>query len=128
MHHFCACVYFNPHSALVDLYNNKDNGLPRWLSGKESAWQCRRLEFHPWVEKIPWRRKWQPTPVFLPGKCHGQRGLVDYSLWDRKESDTTGLLNNSNNNNNKCPNPFEIITLKWKSTYLYFQSVYETIK
>ena len=37
---------------------------------------------------------------------------VGYSLWDRKESDTTGLLNNSNNNNNKCPNPFEIITLK----------------
>ena len=45
--------------------------LPRWLSGKESACQCRRherLRFNPWVRKIIWRRKWQPTPVFLPGE------------------------------------------------------------
>ena len=51
-------------------------GLPRWLSGKESACQCRRYRkrrFSPWVQKIPWRRKWQPTLVFLPGKSHGQR-------------------------------------------------------
>ena len=44
--------------------------LPRWRSGKESAYQCRRLKRYrldPWVGKIPWRRKWQPTPVFLPG-------------------------------------------------------------
>ena len=40
-------------------------GLPRWLSGKGSACQCRRYEFSPWVRKIPWRREWQPTPVFL---------------------------------------------------------------
>ena len=45
-------------------------GLPRWLSGKESACQCRRCRFAPWVEKIPWKRKWQPIPVFLPGKSH----------------------------------------------------------
>ena len=46
-------------------------GLPRWLSGKESACQCRRYRrcgFDPWVGKSPWRRKWQPIPVFLPGK------------------------------------------------------------
>ena len=55
--------------------------LPRWLSGKESACQCRRCGFNPWVWKIPWSRKWQPTPVFLPGKFHGQRSLVDYSPW-----------------------------------------------
>ena len=41
-----------------------------------------------WVGKIPWRRKWQPTPVFSPGKCHGQRSLVGYSPWGCKESDT----------------------------------------
>ena len=41
-------------------------GLPLWLSGKESAYHCRRLRFDLWVGKIPWRRKWQPTPVFLP--------------------------------------------------------------
>ena len=65
--------------------------LPGWLSGKESACQCRRhrrLEFSPWVGKTPWRRKWQPTPVFLPGEFHGQRSLVGYSPWSRKESDT----------------------------------------
>ena len=43
------------------------DGLPWWLSGKESTCQCRRREFNPWVGKIPWRRKWQPTPVFWPG-------------------------------------------------------------
>ena len=53
--------------------------FPRWLSGKESACQCRRHGFDPWVGKIPWRRKWQPTPVFLPGKSHGQRSLAGYS-------------------------------------------------
>ena len=42
-----------------------------------------------WVRKIPWRRKWQFTPVLLPGKSHGQRSLVGYSPWGCKESDTT---------------------------------------
>ena len=51
--------------------------------------QCRRFRFNPWVGKIPWRRKWQPTPVFLPGESHGQRSLVSYSPWDRKELGTT---------------------------------------
>ena len=54
--------------------------------------QCRRLGFDPWVGKIPWRRKWQPTPGFLPGKSLGQRSLVGYSPWGRKESDTTEWL------------------------------------
>ena len=44
------------------------------------------------VRKIPWRRKWQPTPVLLPGKSHGLRSLVGYSPWGRKESDTTETL------------------------------------
>ena len=48
--------------------------LSRWLSGKESVFQCKRRGFNPWVRKIPWRRKWQPTPVFLPGQSHGLRG------------------------------------------------------
>ena len=61
--------------------------LPTWLSGKESACQCRRHKRHkfdPWVRKIPWRKGWQPTPVFLPGKSHGQKSLVGYSLWGHK--------------------------------------------
>ena len=57
------------------------DGLPWWLRGKESTCQCRRYGFDPWVVKIPWRRKWQPTPVFLPGKSHRQRSLVGYSPW-----------------------------------------------
>ena len=51
-------------------------GLPMWLSSKSICLQCRRHRkrgFNPWVRKIPWRRKWQPTPVFLPGESHGQR-------------------------------------------------------
>ena len=49
---------------------------------------CGRSRFDPWVRKIPWRRKWQPTPVFLPGKSHGQRSVAGYSPWGHKESDT----------------------------------------
>ena len=49
--------------------------------GKESACQCRRHRFDPWVGKIPWRRAWQPTPVFLPGESHRQRSLPGYSPW-----------------------------------------------
>ena len=64
-------------------------GLPWWVSGKESACQCRRHRYHPWVGKIPWRRKWHPTPVFLTGKSHGQRSLAGSSPWSHKESDTT---------------------------------------
>ena len=50
-------------------------GFPRGRSGKELACQSRRRGFNPWVRKIPWRRKWQPTPVFLPGKSQGQKSL-----------------------------------------------------
>ena len=55
---------------------------------KESTCQYRRPRFNPWVGKIPWRGKWQPAPVFLPGKSHGQRGLAGYSPRGCKESDT----------------------------------------
>ena len=68
-------------------------GLHRWPSGKESAFQCRRRKFHPWVRKIPWSRKWQPTLVFLPGKFREQRSLVGYSSLSRKELDMTEQLN-----------------------------------
>ena len=50
------------------------------------------LIYVPWVGKIPWRRAWQPTPVFLPGEFHGQSSLVGYNPWGRKESDTTEQL------------------------------------
>ena len=47
---------------------------------------------HMVVGKIPWKRKWQPTPVFLPRESHGQRSLVNYSPWGRKEPDMTEQL------------------------------------
>ena len=56
-------------------------GLPR-LSDKESACQCKRRGFDLWIRKIPCRRAWQPTLVFLPGKSHRQRSLASYSSWD----------------------------------------------
>ena len=51
-----------------------------------------RPKFNPWVRKITWRRKWQPTPVFLPGKLHGRKSLVGYSPWGHKELDITEQL------------------------------------
>ena len=54
--------------------------------------RCKRLGFDSWVGKIPWRRQWQPTPVFLLGETHGQRSLAGHSPWGRKESDTTDRL------------------------------------
>ena len=59
-------------------------GLRWWLSVKESTCQCRSCWFDPWVRKSPWRRQWQPTPVFLPEKSHRQRSLAGYSPWGRK--------------------------------------------
>ena len=53
---------------------------------------CIHLRLSPWIRKIPWRRKWQPTPVFLPGKSHGLRSLLGYSPWGRKELDMTEQL------------------------------------
>ena len=66
--------------------------LPLQLSWPRICLQCRRSGFDPWVWKIPWRRKWQPTPVSSPGKSHGQKSLVGYSPWGHKESGITGRL------------------------------------
>ena len=66
--------------------------LPWWLRGWSIFLQCRRPGFSPWVGKIPWRRKWQPTSVLLPGKFHRWRTLVGYSSWGCKELDMTEWL------------------------------------
>ena len=74
----------------INIYQHSSSKLlPRWLSGNESAYQCRRHRFKPWIREIPWRRKRKPTPVFLPGQSQGQRSLAGYSPWDHKESDMT---------------------------------------
>ena len=67
-------------------------GFPGGTSGKEPTCQCKRHKkhrFNPWVGKIPWRRAWQPTPVFLPGESYGQMSLVGYRPSSRTELDTT---------------------------------------
>ena len=64
-------------------------GLPGSANGKEPTCQCRRhrrLGFDPWVQKISWRGTWQLSPVFLPGKSHGQRSLAGYSPWSQSQT------------------------------------------
>ena len=63
------------------------HGLPWWLSWSRICLKCRRPGFDPWVGKIPWRREWQPTPVFWPGEFHRF-----YSPWGHKELDMTEQL------------------------------------
>ena len=67
-------------------------GLSWWLRGYSICPRCGRPGFNPWVWKIPWRRKWQPTPVFLPGESHGRRSLVGCSPQGYKELETTERL------------------------------------
>ena len=76
-------------------YEQELTGLLWWLSDKEFTCQCRRHRFDPWVRKTPWRRKWQHTSVFLPGKSHGQRSLAGYHPWGCKKSDKTQPPNNN---------------------------------
>ena len=77
---------------MCNIYTNIciNMGLPGDTSGKEPAWEyrrCKRCGFDLWVGKIPWRRAWQPTPVFLPGKSHGQRNLAGYNPQGHRELD-----------------------------------------
>ena len=67
-------------------------GLPCWIRPKRICPKCTRHGFNSWVGKIPWRRKWQPTPVFFSGEFHGQRSLTGYIPWGGKESDMTEWL------------------------------------
>ena len=79
----------------------------RWCSSKKSACLCKSCEscrFDPWVEKMLWSRKWQTTPVFLPGSFYGQRCLVGYSTWGRKESNINELLSTQNGSLISCEN------------------------
>ena len=67
--------------------------MAQWVKNPPQYRRHRRRRFIPWVRKIPWRKKWQPTPVFLPEKFHGQRSLVDCSSKGHKDSDRTERLN-----------------------------------
>ena len=79
-----------PSSRIVGSYDTI-KGFPGGTSGKQTACQCRRHKrcgFDSWVGKIPWRRKWQPTPIFLPGKFHGQRSLGGLQFMGFQKSQT----------------------------------------
>ena len=77
-------------TAMFAIYHSSVQSFPGGSDDKESAHNMGKPgSFNPWVKKTPWRREWQPTPVFLPGKFHGQRSLAGYSPWGHKESDTT---------------------------------------
>ena len=76
-------------------------GFPDGSAGKNMPANAGDMVWS-WVGKIPWRREWKPTPVFLPWKSHRERNLVGYSLWGRKESDTTEWLNNNNHYQPSC--------------------------
>ena len=97
-------------------------------SSKEFACQCRRLMFDPWVRKIPWRGKWQLTPLFLPGKSYGQRSLVGCSLWGWKESHNLATRqHNSNKNNHHSHQPLFNVSLwiSFKSLLIFQASIQE---
>ena len=86
----CQAFVKNPGSIPCSFLLSR--GFPGGAGGKESACQCKRCKryrFDPWVRKIPWRRKWQATPVLFPGESHGQRSLAGYSPWGGSESGAT---------------------------------------
>ena len=85
--HVDFTVWWNRHTSInaqVIVYYWTSARSGWWLGGKESACQCRRCGFDPWVGKILWKGKLQPIPVFLPGKFNGQRSLAGYSPWGCK--------------------------------------------
>jgi len=81
------------YSSCIHLYGSSlASGASLVVQVVKNCLQCRRPRFYPRLGKIPWRRKWLPTPVFLPGKLHGQRSLAGYSPWGHKELDMTKRL------------------------------------
>ena len=89
-------------------------GFPGVASGKEPACQCRRHKncgFDPWVGKIPQRRKWKPTPVFLPGESHGQRRLAGYRPWDHRESAMTEATKQAGMSHTYLKHPLTVVRL-----------------
>ena len=84
----------NPMSpALAGVFFTTSTTWEALLVGKKNLWEncrrCKSWQFDPWAEKLPWGSKGQPTPIFVPGKFHGQRSLAGYSPWGGKELDMT---------------------------------------
>ena len=94
-------------------------GVPGGLRWWRICLQCRRLGLDPWVGKIPWRRKWQSSAVFLSGKSHGQRSLVGYSPWGHKESDTTEWLTHTHTHAHTHTRPCTSCMFKLKRGFFW---------
>ena len=86
-HSYSSLIWIHRNDASAGVFKI-NNGRPS-LVVKNLPANAENAEFSSWVRKIPWRREWQPTPVFLPGKSHGQRSLMGYSPWGHKELDMT---------------------------------------
>ena len=89
--YFLFCFYWLQIGTCQEHCQRLNNGH-LWLREQRICLQLRRPGFNPWVRKIPWRRKWQPIPVPLPGKFYGQRSQVVYSPWGGKGSDMADWL------------------------------------
>ena len=81
----CVCV-------CGSIYNYEWMKVLCWLRRQRNCLHCRKPGLDPWVRKIPWRREWLPTPLFLPGEFHGQRSLAGHSPWGHKALGTTEWL------------------------------------
>ena len=84
--------------------------IPWWLRWERICLQCRRSGFNPWVRKVPWRREWLPTPVFLSGEFYGQRSLAGYNPQGHREADTTEQLSSTSSSSLEKTTLLHIIT------------------
>ena len=94
--------------------------LPRWLNGKESICKCRRCRFNPWVRKITWRRKLQPTPVFSPGKSPGQKSLEAYSTWCHKRVRHDRVAKQQQEQSFDIPTTWSLLQKLWVFFLVFF--------
>ena len=85
----CLCLFPPFFLNTLILWSSVHRGFPGGSVVKNLPASAGEGQFDPRVGKIPWRRRWQPTPVSLPGEVHGQRSLAGYSPWGHKESNTT---------------------------------------
>ena len=85
----CKAEIYKKKKAISSIFGFRGKAVAQMVKRLPAMWGTR---FNPWVGKIPWRRKWQPTPVFLPGKSHGWRSLTGYSPRGPKDSDMTEQL------------------------------------
>ena len=106
-------LYAFKRPVLVTICLSFDHAASRVAQMVKRLPAMQETRFDPWVGKIPWRRKWQPTPVLLPGKFHGWRSLVGYSPQGHKELDTTEWLHLMTHHGKGSGQSFNCISPPW---------------